>query len=127
MAYAHNIIRCVEASELATVGITAHPEVHSAETTFGQKYHSGTCTEDRQTLEDSLTNGLVKSKFPKQTHLDRTLTARQYESILLLLPIPVLAYLECFYAKLLKHVFVFNESPLQGQYCYSHLFSAFSH
>lgn len=111
----------IEASQLASVGIAAHSDVHRAEMSLREQYHTGAGAEDGQTVQDVLPDGFQKTQFPEQPHLHGALASRQYESVFPLQPVFLLPHLEALHSEPLQRLFVFYECPLQGQYSNSHL------
>ena len=102
----------VKTAQLPTVGITTYLDVHRVQTTFGEQDHTGTGAEDGHAVENSLTDGGEETEFVEEAHLDGTLSARQDQSILWVLPVFQLAHLKSLDSKALEHLFMFDECPL---------------
>ena len=118
---------CLETAQLPTVCITANVNVHRAESftgmpifLFGKQDQSCTSAKDGQAFENGLADRVEESQTVEQVDLGGRFATRDDERILRLLPVLQLAYLEGLHAQLLQHLFVFDECPLQGQYCNSH-------
>ena len=91
----------VKTAQLPTVGITTHLDVHRAQTTFGEQDHAGTGAEYGHTVENSLADWGEESEFVEEAHLDGTLSARQDQSILWVLPVFQLAHLKSLHTEML--------------------------
>ena len=120
-ADARNVTCRIETSQLSSVGIAAHVNVHRAESLtglsiflFGQQDESGASAKYGQTLENGLTDRVEESQTTQQADLGGRFATRNDERILRLLPVAQLAHLESFHTQFLQHLFVLNECPLQG-------------
>ena len=91
----------VKTAQLPTVGITSHLDVHRAQTTFGEQDHAGTGAEDGHTVENGLADWGEESEFVEEAHLDGTLSSRQDQSILWVLPVFQLAHLKSLHTEML--------------------------
>ena len=91
----------VKTAQLTTVGITTYLDVHRVQTTFGEQDHTGTGAEDGHTVEDGLADRDEESEFVEEAHLDGTLSSRQDQSILWVLPVFQLAHLKSLHTEML--------------------------
>ena len=133
--YALDFSFCIEAAQLPAVGVAAHIDVHGTQSSCAwfavlllcQKYKSGAGGENGQTPNDIAANRFHQTQFIEQSRLHSTLTAWQYKTVLRLLPVAELSYLKGVDAEPTEHLLMFYECPLQGKYCYPHLFTALCH
>ena len=109
----------VETAQLATVGISQSRDVHRSNALtrlalnlLGKKNQSGTGSINRQAGSNRLLHRLHQSQFIQEFRLSGTLTARNNQAILRLVPILQLANLETIHAQLSQLLSVFSKSAL---------------
>ena len=87
-----------ETTQLPSVGVAFHLDIHGIEMVVIKQYQSGTSTKSGQTTFDSLLYWFVKSQFFDKFEYCSTLTPRDNQSVLVLLPVGKIAYLKTVHA-----------------------------
>lgn len=88
-------VYCEETAELAAIGIAANIDVHRAEVHGGEEDESSACAEDGQTISDSLADWLKQPEVVEEFALRGRFSARDYQSVLMLVPVVQLAHQKC--------------------------------
>ena len=111
----------IKTAELTAIGITAHVNVHCRETVgrlailcLGKHDKSGTSSKDGQSALDGFSHWSVESEIAQEFYLYCTLTTRNNESVLRLLPIAQLAHFECLNAKAREHFLMLDKRALKS-------------
>lgn len=109
----------VETAQLATVGISQSRDVHRSNAMarlalnlLGKKNQTGTGTINWQAGSNRLLHWLHQSQFIQEFRLGGTLTARNNQAILRLVPILQLANLKTIHAQLSQLLSVLSKSAL---------------
>lgn len=114
-------------TQLATIGIAAHADVHRGEVVRVEHDEAGAGAKHRHSVQNGLADGLVQRFVADDARHGGAFAARDDETAVsfrhlgtVSLPVGQVPDFQRFVAKTVQHLFVFDECALKGKDCDCH-------